>query len=123
MKRSRTTMTLGVLLLAAGPAGAADLVTPPLANGSAARVTCRAVNVHTSSVSVGVQIFEAGSLAAVAVSGGDVPSRAFRTATKEAPTAGATYYCRVSGLSKSKGRVSLCLEDASEMCTEAVFAE
>jgi hypothetical protein len=106
-------LTLGDLALA-GP-----LVTPTLFPGTATQVTCIVTNVGTKPADVTVQIVGAFSALVASQSTATLgPGLTnFTTDTTPGPS-----YCRAIGLSSSKGRLTLCMENASNNCISLATA-
>ena len=122
MKRQIRIVAVGFLFLLPGSAWAAEIITPALATGSSPTVNCRVLNTGGTIVhNVTIQIFDAfgnteSSNAPFTIGAGS-------TVSMNDATPSGIAYCRVSGISKSKARVTLCLIDATGTCTTAVIGQ
>jgi len=114
----------GVLIvLLTSSAWAADIFTPALPRGGAAsRVNCRVLNTgSTTEQGVTVKLFNTFGVEQASL--GPVDLESGTTTSVEDPTfTSAAYYCRVSAISRSRARVTLCMLDADDNCIVAVTA-
>jgi hypothetical protein len=108
------------LSLAAGIATAATITTPALGAFGTNRLVCTVANVGTKNVDVTLQIVNGGGTNLVNVPLTIEPGEVEGGGTGMAPTQG---YCRVTGASKGKVRVALCMTDSVLNCLAAVSGE
>ena len=107
------------LLVTATARAAAVLVTPALPKGNAPTVLCGVVNMGKTDVD-GILMEIVGESGTVVTSlTVAIAAGATRTIATGNSNIG-LYYCRVTGISKSKARVTLCTRDSSFNCLESV---
>jgi hypothetical protein len=114
----KMTMLAVLGLLLANTSHAATLVTPALPKGTAASFQCGVVNV--SSKEIGPVLLEIVGEAGAVLGENTVtiPPQATRSVASVASVG--LNYCRVTGISKGKARVTLCTRDASFNCLQSV---
>ncbi len=112
-------IAVGGVLTLGDVARAAPLVTPTLFPGSATQVTCIVTNVGTKPEDVTVQIVGAFSAIvqsqSIATLGPGLTN--FTTDSTPGPS-----YCRATGLSSNKGRLTLCMGTSSNDCVSLATA-
>lgn len=114
MKRCVIVVLVGLILLAAGPARAADLFTPVLSVGGADAVICQVLNISSGTlpgVTIELNVHGGPSGAPLVV---DIGPGEVQTLTEGSPSG--PVYCRAAGVSKTKGRLILCLRDPDGGC-------
>ena len=112
-------MAVGSILTLGDVTRAAPLVTPTLFPGTATQVTCIVTNVSTKPQDVTVQIVGAFSGIVQSQSTATLGPGLTNFATDSTP---GPSYCRASGLSSSKGRLTLCMATSSDNCLSVVTA-
>ena len=113
--------TTAVVLVMAGAAWAADILTPTLQVGVGTPGTsCTVLNTGTRAVQdITITIRDQdNNVRATLVD--NISAGGAQTVGDDSPAN--TQYCRVSGISKSAARVTFCLLDAASKCTVAVTA-
>ncbi len=122
MKSGRIVIAIVFALLMGSSAWAADIFTPTLETGDTDEVTCRVLNTGTSTAyDVLIEIRDRhGDLDSEPGVTADIPPG--RAVVHDVTPSSNAVYCKVSGISKAKARVTLCLQDASGKCTVAVTA-
>jgi hypothetical protein len=117
--RYGTMFAVGFGLVLGGMARAASVVTTAvLPSGSANRVICSALNVGTKPADVRVEIVNA--IGVVQATNSDSLDPGITIAVVDFTPADS--YCRVTGLSEKKMRVSLCMATATETCLSVATA-
>jgi hypothetical protein len=106
------------MVLGARAHAASAVTTAVLPSGSANRVICSALNVGTKPADVKVEIVNAIGVVQVTNSGVLDPGITM-AAVDVTPF---DSYCRVTGLSEKKMRVSLCMATAAETCLSVATA-
>ncbi len=120
MKNSIRIIAIMFALLVGGSVWAADIFTPPLQRGAAADVRCTVLNTGTSTANdVTIEIRTPfGDVKEGFTT--DIPGGEIHSVTDDTPSV--AMYCRVSGISKAKARVTLCIRDANDTPIECVTA-
>ncbi len=113
------TVAIGLVLLVAGTAWAADILTPALSTGTADRVRCIVLNKGTKTAAVTIMIRGANG-ADHGTTTVNIGAGGTGDLTDTSPDF--ITYCQVSGIPKGKALVTLCLADASATCTTGVTA-
>jgi hypothetical protein len=109
------------VLLIAGSVWAADIFTPVLAAGDAGAVVCQVLNTgNTTANGVTIEIRNSANNTPTETDTVDIESGTTGGVSELDPVP--LVYCKVSGISKAKARVTLCLLDSGEKCTSAVTA-
>ncbi|MBI2351230.1 MAG: hypothetical protein HYV00_07115 [Deltaproteobacteria bacterium] len=122
MKNSIRVIVIMFTLLVGGSAWAADIFTPALRLGNAVKVHCQVLNTGTkTALGVTNNIRDLANNSVESVTG-DIEPGEVQTTLVNAPTA-LGHYCRVSGISKKKARVTLCIQDANETPIECVTGQ
>lgn len=121
MKNS-TIVTSLIFALLVGSTAWADIFTPALNTGNADSVVCRVLNTGTSTAKTVVTKFFDNAGTQQGGIQGAIEAGAARTTTSN-PNPSSVLYCRVSGISKSKARVTLCLLDANDTPIECVIGQ
>jgi len=119
MSKQVMLMAVGGVLVLGDLACAAPLVTPTLFPGTATHATCTVTNVGTKPADVTVQIVGAFSTLVLAQATGTLGPGLTNFTTDSTP---GPSYCRAIGLSSSKGRLALCMANASDNCISVVTA-
>jgi hypothetical protein len=112
-------MAIGGVLILGDVAFAAPLVTPTLFPGTATQVTCIVTNVGTKPEDVTVEIV--GAFSAIVQSHSTATLGPGLTNFTTDSTPGPSY-CRATGLSSNKGRLTLCMGTQSNDCVSVVTA-
>ena len=118
MVARRVTMFAVVALLVADAAQAAPLVTPPLRKGTNPSFECGVVNV--SNKSVGPVLIEIVGETGIVLNDTSVSIPAGATRSVSAGGGAGFNHCRVTGITKTKARITLCTRDASFNCLQSV---
>jgi hypothetical protein len=109
--------TAAVVMTSAAWAG--DIFTPVLLAGSnaVASLECEVLNTGTATIDdVTISLHLGGNGVTVMSNTVSIPGGAERALVDSSPPGSGDFYCRVSGISKSKARVSLCAREASGTC-------
>jgi hypothetical protein len=111
MKTRIVVMLVTFTLLFGGTAWAADIFTSPLNTGDAADVSCRVLNTGTTTEQdVTIDIRDTFNISQTSFT---LDIGAGRTEAVTDLTPAPVVYCRVSGISKTRARVTLCLRDVN----------
>ena len=125
MTRRISAMAAITVILLTPSAWAADIFTPVLTVSSVTSesMECIVLNTGTTIVSdVTISIHDAGAGATSETGTFTFAGGAARSVVETSLPGSGNFYCRVSGISKSKAKVTLCLRDANDNCTVAVTA-
>jgi hypothetical protein len=106
------------LFVGAAAAASLPVATATLSNGTADEVVCRVTNVSSGSIDVVLQVVNAIGVVQI-TSSGDLDPGVTMVAVDTTP---ADSYCRVTGASSKKVRLSLCMETAANNCIATATA-
>ena len=114
-----TSLVTAAALVMTSVAWAGDIFTPVLLAGSNAvsSLECDVLNTGNATVDdVAISLHLGGNGIAVMSTTVSIPAGAERGLVDSSPPGSGDFYCRVSGISKSKAKVSLCAREASGTC-------
>lgn len=120
MRKWISGVTIAAASVIASAAWAGDIFTPVLnagTTGGIASLVCSVLNTGKAEVEgVTISIHLGGNGSTTASNTFDIPPDAERSLFHSALPGSANFYCRVSGISKGKAKVSLCALETSGTC-------
>jgi hypothetical protein len=117
-------ITAAVVALTASASWAGDILTPSLtvSSDSVTDLECTVLNAGTKVANVTISIHSSGAGATTESDTFSIMGGAARAVVETSLPGAGNFYCQVSGISKSKARVTFCSRDANHQCTVAVTA-
>lgn len=125
MTRWTSLIGMAIAFVVASPVWASDVFTPTLEAGSntSSSLDCSVLVTSGSASNVTVSIHTAGAGAVHATTTfSSIPAGAARSTIDAALPGSGEFYCKVSGASKTRIKVTLCALNAGGNCTVAVTA-